>query len=118
MDTAQPAETITTKPTWITEGLLIASAPVAAYLLALNYISGYASYFQIPTEFLYLNVTTMFVAGGKILSIALFISLFVLLVFQFLPARDSPLLRRILAILPWGTLLYIQALFFGRHWNE
>jgi len=39
MDTAQPAETITTKPTWITEGLLIASAPVAAYLLALNYIS-------------------------------------------------------------------------------
>src|SRR5260370_23415953 len=118
MDTAEPAGRKTTKSTLFTEGLLIAAAPVAAYLLALTYISGYASYFSIPMEFLSLNVTTMFVVGGKILSLALLVWLFVLLVFQFLPAGDNPLLRRILAILPWAALLYIQVMFFGRRWHE
>lgn len=118
MDTGEPAEIKTTKSTWLTEGLLIAAAPAAAYVLALNYISGYASYFQIPMEFLSLNVTTMFVVGGKILSLAFLVYLFVLLPFHFLPAGDSPLLHRILAILPWAALLYIQVMFFGRRWHE
>jgi hypothetical protein len=106
------------KPEWFTEGLLIAAAPVAAYLLTLNYINGYASYFQIPLEFLSLNVPTMFVVGGKILSASLLVYLFFLLVGRFVPAEDGPLLHRILVILPWVGLLYIQILFFGKKWHE
>jgi hypothetical protein len=117
MDTAPVAETKTAKWTWLTEGLLIAAAPIAAYLLALSYISGYAEYFQIPTELLSLNAITLFVVGGKILSLAMFVYLFVLFVFQFISA-DSPIVVRILVVLPWFVLAYVEAIFFRFRWRE
>jgi hypothetical protein len=118
MDTTQPIESRTAKSIWLTEGLLIAGAPVAAYVLALVYINGYADYFQIPMEFLSLNVTTMFVVGGKILFLAFLVYLFVMLPLHFLPAADSPFVNRSLVILPWAALLCIKVMFFGRRWQE
>jgi hypothetical protein len=107
----------TSKSKWLTEGLVIAAAPVAAYVLALAYISGYAGYFQIPVEFLSLNAGTLFVIGGKILAAAILIYFFLFLIFQFLPA-DSPILARILMLLPWATLVYVESLLFRFPWRE
>lgn len=107
----------TNKSKWLTEGLLIAAAPVAAYLLALSYISGYARYFQIPVELLSLNAGTLFVIGGKILSVAIIIFMFLMLIFQFLSA-DSPILVKILMVLPWVALVYLEAVLFRFPWRE
>ena len=112
------SEQSTAKSTWVSEGILIASAPVAASVVALTYIAGYASYFEIPTEFLSLNVTTLFVVGGKILNLALFAFLLFFFVFQLVPDTDNPLRRRILAISPWAVLLFLQVLFFDGKWRE
>lgn len=117
MDNTQLTETKTVKWPWLTEGLLIAAAPVAAYLLALSYISGYAGYFQIPMELLSLNAITLFVVGGKILSLTLFAYLLVIFVFQFIPA-DNPIVPRLLVILPWFVLMYVEATFFKFVWRE
>ncbi len=117
MDTIPLAEANTTKWTWLTEGLLIAAAPIAAYLLALSYISGYAEYFQIPMELISLNAITLFVVGGKILSLGIFVYLFVFFVFQFISA-DSPIVVRILVVLPWFVLVYVEAIFFRFRWRE
>ena len=102
---------------WLTEGLLIAAAPLAAYLLALSYISGFAGYFHIPVELLSLNAGTLFVIGGKILTVAILIVLLVMLISQFLPA-DSPILVRVLVLLPWAALVYVEALLFRFPWPE
>jgi hypothetical protein len=58
---------------WISEGLLIASAQVAAYLLTLSYIGGYAGFFQIPTEFISLNLTTLFSVAANIVFVGMFV---------------------------------------------
>jgi len=104
--------------TWISEGLLIACAPVAAYLLTLSYISGYSSYFKIPMEFLSLNVTTLFAVGGNVVTVGLFAYAVFLTLFLLWPHSDSPILKRALMIFPFAALLFIKVMFFGMHWRE
>ncbi len=104
--------------TWISEGLLIASAPVAAYLLTLSYIGGYASYFQIPMEFISLNLTTLFSVAGNIVFVGMFVCTLFLLFFVLWPHTDGPILWRALRVFPWVALLWIQLIFFGKRWHD
>jgi hypothetical protein len=106
------------KSTWISEGLLIACAPVTAYLLTLSYISGYSSYFNIPMEFLSLNITTLFAVGGNVVSVGLFAYVFFLTLFLLWPHSDSPILKRALIIFPFAAVLFIKVMFFGKRWRE
>src|SRR5258707_3352704 len=92
---------------WITEGLLIAFTPAAAYLLALTFIAGYASYFEIPREFLSLNVPTLFAVGGEILKLACLVGLLFFLAFQLVPESASSLCGRIFAISPLVGLMLL-----------
>jgi hypothetical protein len=110
----QPAS----KLTWISEGLVIASAPVGAYLLGLSYIAGYASFFQIPTEFISLNIATLFSIAGAITFVALMVVALFFLLFMFWPHSENPILFRVLTLFPLLALLYLQISFFGRHWHE
>jgi len=104
--------------TWISEGLLIAFAPVTAYILTLSYLGGYVGFFQIPAEFISLNLSTMFSVAGNILLVPMFISLLFLMVFFLWPHSDSPVLNRALRLFPFGALLFIQLLFFQKRWHD
>lgn len=114
MENSEPSNGVST---WISEGLLIASAPVAVYLLTLSYISGYSSYFNIPMEFLSLNVTTLFAVGGKVLFVGLLTYATFLMLFLLWPHSDSPILKRALTIFPFVALLFIKVMFFGKQWK-
>jgi hypothetical protein len=104
--------------TWISEGLLIASAPVAAYLLTLSYIGGYVRFFQIPTEFISLNITALFSVAGNIVFVGMFVYVLFLVFFLLWPHTDSPILWRALRVFPFAALLLIQLMFFGKRWHE
>jgi len=104
--------------TWISEGLLIALAPVAAYLLTLSYIGGYVGFFNIPTEFISLNLTTLFSVAGNIMFVAMFVYGLFLMFFFLWPHTDSPILKRSLRIFPFAALLWVQLMFFGKRWHE
>jgi hypothetical protein len=104
--------------TWISETVLIASAPVAAYLLTLSYIAGYAGYFNIPTDFISLGITTLFSIGGRVLFLVTLTLLIFVSLFMFWPHSDSPILWRVKRIFPFGVLFIIQLLFFEAHWHE
>lgn len=58
---------------WITEGLILASVPVFAYLLAFIYEAGSASFYRIPSDFVSPSRTTVLVSftGILVLIIAL-----------------------------------------------
>ena len=51
------------------------------------------------------------------MSLVIFVFLFLFLILQFLPA-DSPILARILLLLPWAALIYVEAVFFRFAWRE
>lgn len=112
------SEQSTVNTNWITESVLIASAPVVAYVLALSYIAGYAGYFDIPTDFISLSVGTLFSVGGHIVSIGLLLFGLFVGFFVWWPHSDSPILWRVKAVSPWAALLLIQLAFFGKRWQE
>jgi len=106
------------KSTWISESILIASAPAAAYLLSYSYIAGYADYFHIPTEFISLNIATMFSIARPILVLLLMVYTLFIMLFLFWPLTDNPIRTRTVRIFPFAALTLLQLLFFGKHWYE
>ncbi len=112
------SEQSTPSSAWISEGILIASAPVVAYLLTLSYIGGYAGFFQIPTDFISINLSTLFSVAGNIAFVAMLVYGLFLTFFLLWPHTDSPVLKRALHLFPFGALLWIQLIFFGKRLHE
>jgi hypothetical protein len=99
--------------------LVIAATPVAAYVLALAYISGYAGYFKIPVEFLSLNVGALFVIAGNILVAVLVVVFLLFFICQFLRADSPiPILVKILMLFPGVGVVYAEAVMFRFPWPE
>jgi len=116
METNQ-SQAMVAKPLWISEGILLASAPVAAYLLGVAYISGYMDFFHIPSDFVSVNATALFSASTGILFVGVIVLLLFTLVFTIWPRSDNPILRRVLIIFPIFALLFIKLMLFGRIWH-
>jgi hypothetical protein len=54
---------------WISEGIILAGSPLAGYLIAFRYESGYSGFFKIPPEFININIISIFIATGAIYSL-------------------------------------------------
>jgi hypothetical protein len=52
-----------TYKSWLTEGVILAAAPVFGYLLVFAYEAGFCSIFGIPPEFISLNTVTVIIAA-------------------------------------------------------
>jgi len=73
-------------------GLVVASIPIAGYLVAFAYEKGVADYFRIPDQLITLDWTTMFIAAGAVLgTLVAVVLMFELLsrIVQQLPLRAT-----------------------------
>jgi hypothetical protein len=103
---------------WFSEGLIIAATPVLAYMITFTYEAGFAAFFGIPSEFISLNLTTFFLVAFYLGLIVFLLLAIAALVLILTPARDHPLYRRVLGVLPvfLSTVGYI--VIFGSYWRE
>lgn len=93
------------RPSWLTEGLILVAIPALAYYLTFSYERWYCDVFDIPQEFIKLDLTTVLVYAAAILGVWTIV-LPVLDVFADLPT--SP------AVHPnaWGRLVKKYVPFF------
>ena len=104
----------------LSEGIVVAATPVAAYLFTFAYEAGFCGYFGIPVEFIAFSLTNFFIATGAVF--------FVLIILYFLAdvflsglARsgiDARYYVYILMILPWIVSLAIHVFVYGKIWRE
>jgi hypothetical protein len=106
------------KSLWISEGLIIASAPIAAYVLAMTFVSSYLDYFKIPAEFSSLNIMSMFSIASQIFTVAVIAPLIYLAVFSLVKHAESPVTRRIRLVLPFAIMFAFRFLLFFSHVAE
>jgi hypothetical protein len=92
--------------------LLVAAAAPIAYLFAFVFEAGYAHVFSIPVELIFITLTSIFVAGGSLLIIGLFVLMLADLVSKLLPNTPSPL-RRAIALLTPMALATLAYCFFA-----
>ena len=96
------------KKTWLSEGILVASVPVYAYILMLSFVIGYCDFFQIPVSFVSLNLPTMLWIGLR-LEVGLFFMLFITApAYWLLRSYDHKTANTILILLPYFGLLLLQ----------
>jgi hypothetical protein len=99
----------TEKSSYISEALLIAAVPPIAYLFAFTFEAGYAYVFSIPLELISITLTSVFLAGGAILLIGLFLLIFLDFISMLLPDAPGPVGRVIATLVPLflATLAYV-----------
>jgi hypothetical protein len=104
-----------TYKSWLTEGVILAAAPVFGYLLVFAYEAGFCSHFGIPLEFISLNTVTVIIAalGIAVTFILLFaVSTFETRVFKFLYKKIpflflGALRKAISSLLIGAIILYV-----------
>lgn len=85
-------------PKWLTEGVLIASVPIAAYFAAYRFELGYFTTFGIPAELITIDVGTFLEVGAAAYALlAALGSTFMFLVIELLPSSKPRPARR-----PWN----------------
>lgn len=99
-----------TKGFWIWQGIVVAASPVIGYGLAFLYELGFCGVFKIPTEFITLDLTSVFIAAGSLVGILWILYGIVDLFLILAPPRQSPLFRELasllaISLLPLGLLL-------------
>lgn len=102
----------------MSEGLLIAMAPVVAYALTLSFMVGFAEFFHVPASFLSLNIGTMFSTAGDLLIPAALVLQVFFAAYYFMPRREHPVAERFAIALPIVALLVFKLAIFGTRWQE
>lgn len=106
---------------WITEGLLIASVPFLGYLISYLYEKGFCSVFDIPYQFISLNVNAIFFASGSLIFFAISYLLFIDNVSIFIVPyykKDDLIWNEIALFAPfWAFGIGIIAIY-GSAWKE
>jgi hypothetical protein len=96
------------KKTWLTEGILIASVPVVAYILMLSFVIGYCDFFSIPVSFVSLNLSTMLWIGLRLEVGIFFLFLFTVTTYSLLTPYDNTTTKKILGLAPYAGILFLQ----------
>lgn len=105
------------KRTWLTEGILIASFPVVAYILMLSFVIGYCDFFTIPVSFVSLNLPTMLWIGLRLEVGILFLLFFAVAAYWLLTSYDSTTTKNILVLIPYAALLFFE-IILGLPWRD
>ena len=104
-----------TYKSWLTEGVILAAAPVFGYLLVFAYEAGFCSHFGIPLEFISLNTITVIIAAFGIavtFTLLFAVSTFEMTVLRYL-YKKIPFLfvialrKGVSALLIGGIILYM-----------
>lgn len=110
--------TLPTNRAWISESLLIASAPVAAYALTLSYMVGFAGFFRIPAAFLSVNIGTMFSTASELFFPILLVMCVFFGAYLLMPSSEHPVAEKIVIILPLTAIFVSKMAMFERRWQE
>jgi hypothetical protein len=93
---------------WLTEGILIFSVPVVAYILMLSFVIGYCDFFSIPVSFVSLNLPTMLWIGLRLEVGIFFLFFFAVATYWLLTLYDNTTTKKILALVPFAGLLVFE----------
>lgn len=99
-----------TRGFWISQGIIVALSPVIGYGLAFLYELGFCLVFEIPREFITLNLTAVFIAAGSLVVIIFIFYWLIDIFLRLVPQRDSLLFRELglflaISLLPVGLLI-------------
>ena len=104
---------------WISEGLIIATAPVVAYLYAFLYQGSFAAFFGIPLEFVTISLTTVCIVA--VLLVCSFQMFFFTAYFVYLNLKDfrmQPEIRFRLASPSYAAIpTAIGVYYFRSNWR-
>ena len=103
------------KPTFrLSEGIVLAGAPIAAYLFVFFFEKGVTSYFKIPLEFISISLVNVFILGGLLFGAFLFFFLMLEVLTMLFPKRLNPhIFRALLPLILVAVFVVIQIYFFG-----
>lgn len=93
---------------WLTEGILIASVPVYAYILMLSFVIGYCDFFQIPVSFASLNLLTMLWIGLRLAIGLIILFFFTAFVYGFLKVLHNKITEAVLLLVAYAGLLVLE----------
>src|SRR5215469_4020889 len=103
---------------WLTEGILIASVPVYAYILLLSFVIGYCEFFDIPVSFVSLNLPTMLWIGLQLKNGLFFLFIFAVVVYWCLKVQNVKISKAVLLLyIPYVGLLLLQ-IMQGLPWRD
>ncbi len=97
---------------WLTDGFIIAACPVIAYLYAFTYEAGFASFFNIPLEFIKITVNNIILFFGGLSIICLLIYLPLEVISMWIP-QESPIFRRLVRYIPLFCFFISTAYLYG-----
>lgn len=97
---------------WVTKEVFIFIVPfVAAYLCAVIYEAGYATYFHIPYGFIEISINSIFLTTRLVLMVATIAFLWIGLYYKILPSASSPIFQGLVTFIL--ILALILAFQFG-----
>ncbi|UCH87343.1 MAG: hypothetical protein JSU97_02845 [Dehalococcoidia bacterium] len=106
-------------PTWLSAALLIVAALTAANLFVFVYEVAYCHEFGIPTSFISLSPTVVFVvAAGLIVVFALLLCLSDMTIGIFRDVPRGPISRRLAVLFPFVVLSVALLYLYGDMWEE
>ena len=111
-------ENKTTKK-WISEGIIIATSPIVAYLFTYEYEAGFCNVFGIPVQFISIDLATTFFVILGLYTLFFNMLLFGNLIFMFLD-KSHPIYRRLTITLVFFLLFFLAPIYlYGIHmWRE
>lgn len=95
---------------FLSEGLIIAGITLFSYLVAFSYQAGYASYFQIPLQFITISITTIFISFAYVLGIAVGAYYIFSLIWIFTPKDNDPVsfsIRKLVIVFIFELFIFI-----------
>lgn len=106
---------------WLFEGIVIAAIPSFGYFIAFLYELGFCNVFNIPIQFISLNLTVIFIAVGAL--IVLLTGLFLIVNWIYLIIapyykKDNPIWNTLLISFPVLILLLGYILLYWSLWKE
>jgi hypothetical protein len=117
--TAEPAEQITPKKSWITEGIVIAVTPLVAYMLTFGYEAGFASVYRIPISLISLDLTNVLIAMFTLWAILGYFFPYTDLYYMLIGSKTNSVIFRSLIIIAMTlAVLLIPFTLHGTRWKE
>jgi hypothetical protein len=104
------------KKSWVTEGLIIAAAPIVGYLFAFSFELGYAQYFKIPWELINIGLSQImfFMLGAYVVCGILFFH--IEMPSMLIPAKYSMLRSKLKQLTP--LLMFVTGYFIIGGWSK
>ena len=87
------------KKSWVTEGLVIASIPIVAYILTYQFEVGFTSVFKIPREFIKFDLTNILIVTIVLFTTILLVLPYFNFIFVILWSnRENPIYRSLIKV--------------------